>query len=207
MKRVLPFLFVAMILTMPLAALAQTTPTPAPTTNNQEIQKTLDAVPKPKAKTVNPYEDLPDSYIQEAQNYYLNCQKDTNMNRYYDCKCMGAEYLNTRIDMGPKATSSAIGIRIVTKCADATGAAGYEYDKCLTKRPPQGMTLPFEDYCACYANTYAKLFEYSQVEASSKVFLAISMQASIACSEPALAQKMFPESPALSYANEILSRK
>jgi hypothetical protein len=146
---------------------------------------------KPKER---PFADVPDAFFVEADQFIQQCESNPNMRQYYNCECLGYEYLNIRIKK-PKIDRTSIIADIKTKCLDASGAAGAEYDRCMGNFPLLPDRVKPEEYCQCFASTYAKLFEKYKLSVSSKVIVELQTQAYISCTDPALSQKLYPYQP------------
>ncbi len=141
----------------------------------------------------NPYKDVPDAYLNEARAFNARCDSNPTMRQYYNCECLAAKYLDTRISMGKNADSSVIELAISRQCADASGAAGYQYRGCMQNpMMPSDRTGSAEEFCTCYANTYARIYERAKIAPSSKAFVQIRTQSLMACSDPRLANRLFP---------------
>jgi hypothetical protein len=179
MMRVLGFfLLVLPFFSMPVAA--QETSVPAP-------------VPAPAQAAVNPYADIPDEFIVEARAFYDLCSTTANMFQYYDCKCLAKKFLNKRIEVGPDISKQEITLSIEHECPDASEAAGYEYGQCLGQANllPKG-DIPTEDYCTCFANTYARLYENAGMGPSSTAFINLKARAYTMCQDPKLKAQLYP---------------
>jgi hypothetical protein len=181
-KNILVFLFVLFMI--PAFAEAQDAPAAPPV-----------LAPPTAVVPSSPYKDVPDEYLQEAEKVYQNCSASSKLNFYYNCECMGVSYLDKRIAAGPMQTPSAIMLSLSRECQDATNAAGYQYTQCLQSAnlaPDKPDSMSLEKYCTCVANTYAKLFETLKMQPNSKTFTELQTRASLMCSNPALARKMYP---------------
>ena len=139
----------------------------------------------------NRYSDIPDVYLIEAMNYAQECSDSQVMQLYYDCRCMGAEYLERRIALGPEAPRSQVAQRIGPACADGTGIAGSLYQDCKKNYVQVPANVGVEDYCSCYGNTYAKMFERMNRPLLSREHVALMTQARVACANPSTARRIF----------------
>ncbi len=161
--------------------------------SREQLEKTLQSAPDGKnEQTPNLYANLPQEYILEAQQFFSRCKSSGTMSPYYNCKCLATKYLDKRIELGPEASDNDISFAIEGECPDASEAAGYKYTQCLKQLgaiPPR--TDP-EEYCSCYANTFAKLYEQNRKGPSSKVFVRLQAQAMTICRNPDLAGKTDP---------------
>ncbi len=166
----------------------------APVQAQESLSDTLKSAPaaQPQA-TVNPYADIPDEFIVEARQFYDMCSTTANMFQYYDCKCLATKFLDKRIEMGPVPRTDSITIAIERECPDASEAAGYEYGQCLGKASLLSHgNIPIEDYCTCFANTYARLYENMSAGPSSTTFINLQAQAHTMCRDPKLAKQLYP---------------
>ncbi|MGQ0527002.1 MAG: hypothetical protein ACT4OY_03075 [Alphaproteobacteria bacterium] len=141
----------------------------------------------------NPYDNVPEEYLQEAKQFHQNCSVNATMNMYYNCECMEVKYLDYRIAKGPDISQSGIMLNLQTECRDATLAAGSEYGRCLETAGllPKG-TDP-EKFCTCTANTYARLFQSSKLAANSNNIVTLKSKAHLMCENPALARQLYPD--------------
>lgn len=144
----------------------------------------------PPAKTADrPFADVPDEFFIEADAYSAECEGNFQMRQYYNCECMGFEFLSARIK-SPEASSSSVALSINRKCIDATEAAGIEYNQCLGNAPLLPANVQVEPYCECYARTYAKMIEDIGGAPGSDGYVEFASRASIACSNPDMARQL-----------------
>lgn len=164
--------------------------------DKQTLHKTLKDAPAHNQPGVpDPYANLPEEYIIEAQQYYALCEGTASLYLYYNCKCLGSKYLDKRIQLGPDATNTAITLDISGECADASLAAGYEYEQCINNAVMMPHDIPLEEYCSCYANTFAKLYERGNYTGpGARVITHFQTQAYITCKNPDMAARLFPNS-------------
>ena len=146
-----------------------------------------------KAAPSNDLSDIPDAYFAEAKAYNDQCRGTPHLNNYYDCDCMAARLLDQRIQRGPDVNQSSILLKLGGKCKNAANMAGSEYSKCMTSYFNLPKNIPAEEYCSCFANTYAKIFELSNAKPSAKLSMAIHKRASLSCKNPELAKRLYPE--------------
>ena len=184
------FLCLFLCLTASLSAWAQDG---APS-DKQILQETLKNAPAQNpTPALDPYADLPEEYIVEAQKYYALCEGDASLYLYYNCKCLGSKFLDQRIKLGPEAEQTSIILDIRGECADASRAAGYEYEQCVNNGAMMPYNIPLEEYCACYANTFAKLYEQNSYDGpGARVFTHFQAQAYLTCKNPDMAARLFP---------------
>lgn len=135
----------------------------------------------PPSAQEDEYKKVKDEYIEEAQRFFEQCGQDYTLKQYYDCECLAVKYLDDRIASGPDKNSQNILMSIRGYCHDATIAAGETYSSCMTDGTifPPGQTA--EQYCTCFANTFAKLFNESGRIPSSRTSVFLQTQAHIKC--------------------------
>ncbi len=155
--------------------------------------QTLKTAPQETAED-NPFDEIPDEYFDEADAFIKYCDGRVDLNQYHNCECLGYEYIEERIK-NPKADRSAIILSISNKCIDATGAAGAAYQSCIGNAPMLPAHIKPEDYCQCFASTYAKLFERYQTSFDSKVMVRLQTEAHVTCTNPTLAKRLYPYGP------------
>jgi len=88
-------------------------------------------------------------------NYYVRCMRDgTSM--YYKCDCLANKYIQKKVVYDDTITDYDIYKQTAPDCVDVTAVAGLSYMECskLGEVDPRWS----EDYCECYANTFAKDF-------------------------------------------------
>lgn len=137
------------------------------------------------------YDLLPDEYIKEAIEYVRACEQNTLMSRYYDCRCMGVEYLDERIQAGPEAPASQLALTLGPRCVDATGISGRFYEQCSADYLSVPVGFDIDEYCECYANTYSKLFENYGRALYSRDHVKLMSRARLTCRNPGLAQRFY----------------
>ncbi len=148
----------------------------------------------------NPFDNVPDAFFREADNFRAECYGDVVRGWYYNCECLAYEYLEARIK-NPKVPKSSITLIISNKCVDASGAAGFQFDQCINSRAPKDRSKESEEYCTCFANTFARLFEQSGAAPSTSLYGYLQSQAMIACHDPSLARQLYPDiAPAMDKA-------
>ncbi len=155
---------------------------------------TAATAPQHNLKTPAEPGQIPNEWFQEADAFLKKCEGKPTLTQYYNCDCLAAEYLQERIK-NPNIDESAIMMEISHSCVDASEAAGYQYERCLGNSPLLPRKMDPQEYCTCYANTYAKAFERYKTSVNSKVIVELQTQAHIACTNPALAKKLFPFQP------------
>lgn len=148
----------------------------------------LEDLLSPKAKTYKPmsdpepYKDTPREYLEEAEAFYGKCQSDFRFYQFYDCQCLSVKYLDERIKSGPERVQNSIVLALRRECKDGAYAAGAEYERCMTNGTllfARGKTP--DEYCACFGNEYAKLYEKSNVIPGTYGMVEVASQAHLSC--------------------------
>lgn len=138
---------------------------------------------------------IPDHYIREATAFGEKCRNHHERPLYYDCRCLGVEYLDARIRLGASASASAIENQLGAKCKDGSGIAGQHYQRCLNDFVNAPKHLDPEEYCRCYGNSYAKYFERLQGKLTVKGNISLMSRAKLTCSNPKAAQRIYGNIP------------
>jgi len=139
--------------------------------------------------------DIPDEYIIEASKFGDECRNNDKLNKHFDCRCMAVKYLDARIEYGPSAGVSVIRNKLGYDCKDATGIAGELYQACLLDIENAPTHLDPEEYCSCYANTFAKYFEEWPGRITINLKVSLMSRAKLTCRDPAGARKIYGAGP------------
>ena len=99
--------------------------------------------------------------IDEAIGIYDECKASEMANKYYNCDCVSADFLQSRTEQ-PNEASYNILMASRKKCANTVDIAGSSYERCLTWAPR--LKNDYEEYCGCYANNFAKNFAKSPTD-------------------------------------------
>lgn len=94
-------------------------------------------------------------HIEEAFSLYDECKSSDMVERFYNCDCLSANFLDLRA-RAPQARQDSLVASARRKCANTTEIAGGAYQSCLGWAPQ--IRTDYEDFCSCYANSYAKDF-------------------------------------------------
>lgn len=129
-----------------------------------------------------PYKNTPQEYLEEAVAFHEECQSDYRLFQYYNCECLSSKYLDTRIESGPERVKNSIVLSLQRECKDGAYAAGIQYNKCMRN----GTTLfakgkSPEEYCECFGNKYAQLYEAGSAVPGSYGMVHVGAQAHIQC--------------------------
>lgn len=137
-------------------------------------------------------DEIPDEFLIEAENYAIECSRNSQMNLYYNCECMGGAYLDERIRRGPNVAASSIRLALGsgTKCKDASGIAGQQYENCFNMPVELPDDTSPQEYCECYANEFAKEFESTGGAFDSKQNVRLMRRARITCGNQDLKRRL-----------------
>ncbi len=111
-------------------------------------------------KPVAPREPTP-SEEAEAQSVFLACNSSDNQSHYLDCECLSLSFLQLRIKDTDEKKGAASGYFTIMEearkaCVNTAGLAGKTYSEC--RAWAIGVRSDAEEFCSCYANTYAKTY-------------------------------------------------
>lgn len=132
----------------------------------------------------DPYENVPDAFIEEAIYAQEECEADERISNHYDCKCRAIKLLNARIKAGEKARYKSLLLSIKDQCLDGTGLAGEQYNKCIADfrmyvDVPKNVSK--EKFCYCIGNQYAKGYELYGKAPSVNTFFMLNQYAKQQC--------------------------
>lgn len=136
-------------------------------------------------------EGIPTAYITESQMFEAYCDKEKNMRQYYNCECLAAEFLQTRLEEGPDVPRKNIMNMVSRTCHDAKEAAGLQYSDCLGSQSLLPKNINPDTYCRCYANSYAKFFEDNKLTLSPRTMGRAQTEASVMCRKPGYAEENY----------------
>jgi hypothetical protein len=124
-------------------------------------------------------EDIPEEYLEEMNQVYLDCANNSVFSTYFDCRCQAMRFLEERIRLGPRIARNAIMTRVNTECVNKAGIAGYSYDVCTEMVILRNYT-GYRKMCECFANTVAE--EYAaRPYLKSRNVISIQRDAYITC--------------------------
>lgn len=146
--------------------------------------------PKPE-RPKSDLSDIPDEYIIEASKFGEECRNDYTLPLYFDCRCMAVTFLDERIKRGPDASVSGIRNSMGDKCKDGTGIAGQIYEECLNDFVNAPKHLDPEEFCSCYGNTYAEIFEDFSGAVTAKANIALRSKAKTVCQDPVAGRRIY----------------
>lgn len=171
--------------------------------NAQEANSSAPIIAQTIEPEDNPLEDVPEEYIEEALNFFDRCEAEPRFNRHYNCECLSSNYLDKRIEVGSDMGSNGILLAIEKTCADATLAAGYYYEQCLNNHSLISTdNVSIGDYCECFGNEYARIYESFDVEPNSETFIAVQTRAMVACKNPELSRRVYQYVPKTRIKNQ-----
>jgi|GEM_PF-5931799 len=129
------------------------------------------------------YQQVPQSVLDDAQNFFESCGRDHHMSTHYECRCMAKHYLDKAIEHGPGYSRTGILSQMQNYCPNTVKMAGIFYKKCFT----QGFLMPknksMEEYCSCYGNEYAKYMTDSEARMGARKMSAAQKHAIGQCSD------------------------
>jgi len=140
-------------------------------------------------KEINPYDEdvlelIPDEFFEEAENMKRYCTDREKMSNYYDCTCFAERFFEERVKQGPDVSWHSIMMDLRPECRDASFAAAERYRECIG----QPLMIPDNadpvDFCTCYANRFAKLFETTDARLGDRLLVDLQSRASRQCSQP-----------------------
>jgi len=165
----------------------------APLPADSQAVKPLDNVLAPTTKNVpnNTLADVPDEYIIEAAQYADKCSSHHKLSLLYDCQCLSVQYLDKRLERGPSVPAASIENLLGRECKDGTGMAGKLYSECLGDFNNAPKHLDPEEFCSCYGNSFAEMYQDLPGRMSSKLQIAIMSKARLTCMDPAAAKRVY----------------
>lgn len=115
------------------------------------------------------YKDVPEEAMMDAQNFFEFCESQPRYSEHYDCRCMGARYLDERIKAGPNVSRAQIMIGLSGECINVPGAAGHGYNHCLQygQRNYDGSMDP-DEFCQCVGRNYVILLQRARAFTMSR---------------------------------------
>lgn len=128
-------------------------------------------------------DEIPEAYIQEAENFNQYCEYKDMMRTHYDCECLAAHFLEERIAKGVHVKRAEIMAAIEKQCLDASEAAFQQYSQCKANTLLLPKKIEAETYCTCYGNEYAKIFEEDKLKITSPNIIRVQTKAHSKCSK------------------------
>lgn len=138
-------------------------------------------------------DSIPEPYIEEANVFNQYCEQDSLMRRHYDCECLAANFLDTRIQKGVHMKRTHILGAIEKTCVDASEAAFYEYTECKGNSVLLPKDVSVDTYCSCFGNEYAKIFEKRKLVPTRSRAMNVQTLAHSICSKDNYAKKNYGE--------------
>lgn len=184
-KYLFTLLIAALIFAVPTNAQTPPSQDSLPSINNVAISDNSPSDENLPAETeeiiVDEYDVLPDAVIKEAQIFEMYCKRRANLNRYHDCECWAATFLEERINLGPEATRNVILNNIQGQCIDATEAAGQQFNTCMGNVLLLPSGADPETYCTCFSNSFARIFESAKPSISPANLIKVETAAHTQC--------------------------
>lgn len=138
---------------------------------------------------------VPAEFLEEALAFNDQCAASDTMAQYYDCECLSFAFLKERVAQGSLPTGNAILLSIQGQCRDATLASGSAYDECLNGANLMEPGTDPEEFCACVANSYARLMDGIKPGINSGSMVRYKTQAMVSCRNPALERRLYYRTP------------
>lgn len=126
-------------------------------------------------------EEIPQAYLDEAQEFYDSCGSDLVYGTHYDCECLASKYLDERIEEGRFADSSLLKLNIAEQCPSEEKAAAFMYERCSKRGYMAPGRFEIEDYCSCLGNEYARLYSSFKLRFSPKLLINLQSRAMALC--------------------------
>lgn len=126
--------------------------------------------------------NITEAQLQEADDFFKSCEADQQLSMAYECDCLSANFLNERILRGPEPPRAAILANISNTCPNAAGMAGMTYKTCQNMGTLMPKDQPLDEFCTCFANTYADMYKQSKRAYSSDLRVGLQVRAMRICS-------------------------
>ena len=141
---------------------------------------------QPNSEQRDSLDEIPDEYLIEANDYYVECANNFTMQQYYNCECLSLAFLDKRIEVGPSVHASSLKFALRTECRDAINAAGPVYEDCLRAAYRFKRSVDPEKFCECVANTYVEAMNSAAPEINSRNIVSYQTFAHARCRDPNL---------------------
>ncbi|MGH1456779.1 MAG: hypothetical protein ACRBDI_08355 [Alphaproteobacteria bacterium] len=147
----------------------------------------------PKKKTTGKlnksYSDIPQVYLEEANDVYEYCVNNQAFSINFDCKCYASKFLSMRQEEGSKMGRTTIMANLKDSCRNVVGTTGQQYTSCMSIPVDIGMgeAITQKDYCECYAYEWARLYKNFKGNIDSRtVQRELGFSASMRCTDPSM---------------------
>ena len=131
------------------------------------------------------------AYMEEAEHFQAYCDSQETFRRYYNCECLAASFLESRIERGPDASRSSIMMMIEGDCQDAAEGAAQAYGNCIGNTLLLPNTIDPEAYCNCVGNQFAKYFEVGKAVPGPQAMISANTRAHTVCRRPGFAESQY----------------
>ncbi len=124
---------------------------------------------------------------EESKIVYEECVSDFRMSYHVDCECLAEKAAVLHAQINPEWTLKMRMNEYVMKvsqdgsCRNIPAAERQEYAKCMGGSGFDYRGIPQEDYCDCYAKTWAKLYGEHEGRIDSNIRSRISLKARMHC--------------------------
>lgn len=99
-----------------------------------------------------------DQILAESQKVFNECNHYKIYSQFHDCECLGSTYFEERVFTPEKSRDTIMG-KIAGECTSEPGVAAYGHDKCLNSLSLALDSRHAEEFCKCYALTFAKHYK------------------------------------------------
>lgn len=129
--------------------------------------------------------ELSDEQLEDIQQFYNSCTGNYHLSSSYDCDCLAARYTEKKLAQGGEFLSrQEILLQINNTCPNVEGSAGKMFQKCMVLGAPYGYNGSDDDYCECFANNFAKLYEEYGGGTDSSAMIRLQSHARLQCRRP-----------------------
>lgn len=103
-----------------------------------------------------------DQILQESQKVFTECNHYNLYSQFHDCECLGATYFEERVFV-PETTKDVLMGKIAGECTSEPGVAAYAQQKCLSSIGLFFGGKNLDNFCRCYALSYAQHYKDNPV--------------------------------------------
>ncbi|MCM2343102.1 MAG: hypothetical protein NDJ24_00915 [Alphaproteobacteria bacterium] len=104
--------------------------------------------------------DSQNQILDESQKVFNECHHYKLYSQFHDCECLGSTYFEERV-FSPEKSRDAIMGKIAGECTSEPGVAAYGHDQCLNSLSLILDSRHMDEFCKCYALTFAKNYKDS----------------------------------------------
>lgn len=96
--------------------------------------------------------------LDESQKVFNECHHYKLYSQFHDCECLGSTYFEERV-FNPENSRDTIMGKIAGECTSEPGVAAYGHDKCMNSLSLILDSRHMDEFCKCYALTFAKHYK------------------------------------------------